>query len=134
MVHWSSNEPADQRLSGVFDDRSPIYRQIAEQIKDDVARGLLGDDDQVMSTTQYAATFRINPATAQKAFQELIDEGVLYKRRGVGMFVAAGARDALLAERRRRFFEDVVDPVVDQAAVLGIPIDEVIQHMGGRGT
>ena len=118
----------------MFDDRSPIYRQIAEQIKDDVARGVLGDDAQVMSTTQYAATFRINPATAQKAFQELIDEGVLYKRRGVGMFVAPGARDALLAERRRRFFEDVVDPVVDQAAVLGIPIDEVIQHMGGRGT
>ena len=118
----------------MFDGRSPIYRQIADQIKDDVARGVLADDDQVMSTTQYAATFRINPATAQKAFQELIDEGVLYKRRGVGMFVASGARDALLAERRRRFFEDVVDPVVDQAAVLGIPIDEVIQHMGGRGT
>ena len=119
-------------MSGVFDDRSPIYRQIAEQIKDDVARGLLEDDAQVMSTTQYAATFRINPATAQKAFQELIDEGVLYKRRGVGMFVAPGARDALLAERRQRFFEDVVDPVVDQAAVLGIPIDEVVKRMEGR--
>jgi len=116
----------------VFDDRSPIYRQIADQIRDDVVRGALGDDEQVMSTTQYASTFRINPATAQKAFQELIDEGVLYKRRGVGMFVAPGARAALLAERRRRFFEDVVDPVVDQAAVLGIPIDEVIEHMEGR--
>ena len=118
----------------MFDDRSPIYRQIADQIKDDVARGVLADDDQVMSTNQYAASFRINPATAAKAFQELIDEGVLYKRRGVGMFVARGARDALLAERRQRFFEDVVDPVVDQAAVLGIPIDEVVKHMEGRTT
>ena len=119
-------------LSGVFDDRSPIYRQIAEQIKDDVARGVLGDEEQVMSTTQYAATFRINPATAQKAFQELIDEGVLYKRRGVGMFVVPGAREALLEQRRQRFFEDVVDPVVDQAAVLGIPMAEVIERMRGR--
>lgn len=116
----------------MFDDRSPIYRQIAEQIKDDVARGVLGDEEQVMSTTQYAATFRINPATAQKAFQELIDEGVLYKRRGVGMFVVPGAREALLEQRRRRFFEDVVDPVVDQAGVLGIPMAEVIERMRGR--
>ena len=116
----------------MFDDRSPIYRQIAEQIKDDVARGVLGDEEQVMSTTQYASTFRINPATAQKAFQELIDEGVLYKRRGVGMFVVPGARDVLLEQRRQRFFEDVVDPVVDQAAVLGIPMAEVIERMRGR--
>ena len=114
------------------DDRSPIYLQIADQIRDDVVRGHLADDDQVMSTTQYASTFRINPATAQKAFQQLIDEGVLYKRRGVGMFVAPGARDVLLRERRQRFFEDVVDPVVDQAEVLGIPIADVVERMKGR--
>jgi DNA-binding transcriptional regulator YhcF (GntR family) len=116
----------------VFDDRSPIYRQIADQIKEDVVRGVLADDAQVMSTNQYAASFRINPATAAKAFQELIDEGVLYKRRGVGMFVTPGARDSLLADRRRRFFEDVVDPVVDQAAVLGIPTDEIVKRIEKR--
>lgn len=117
----------------VFDDRSPIYRQIADQIKEDVVRGVLADDAQVMSTNQYAASFRINPATAAKAFQELIDEGVLYKRRGVGMFVTPGARAALLAERRKRFFRDVVDPVLDQAAVLGIPLDEIVERMKGSG-
>ena len=117
----------------MFDDRSPIYRQIADQIKEDVVRGVLADDAQVMSTNQYAASFRINPATAAKAFQELIDEGVLYKRRGVGMFVSPGAQDALLGERRKRFFEDVVDPVVDQAAVLGIPTEEIVKHMKERG-
>jgi GntR family transcriptional regulator len=117
----------------VFDDRSPIYRQIADQIKEDVVRGVLADDAQVMSTNQYAASFRINPATAAKAFQELIDDGVLYKRRGVGMFVTPGARDVLLAERRKRFFEDVVDPVVDQAAVLGIPTEEIVKRMKERG-
>jgi DNA-binding transcriptional regulator YhcF (GntR family) len=117
----------------VFDDRSPIYRQIADQIKEDVVRGVLADDAQVMSTNQYAASFRINPATAAKAFQELIDEGVLYKRRGVGMFVSPGARDALLADRRKRFFRDVVDPVVEQAAVLGISTDEVVKRIKDRG-
>jgi GntR family transcriptional regulator len=116
----------------VFDDRSPIYRQIADQIEEDVVRGVLAADEQVMSTTQYATTYRINPATAAKAFQELIDGGVLYKRRGVGMFVAAGARERLLAERRRRFFADVVDPMVEQAKVLGIPLDEVVGRIEDR--
>ena len=113
----------------MFDDRNPIYRQIADQIKEDVVRGVLADDDKVMSTNQYATEFRINPATAAKAFQELIDEGVLYKRRGVGMFVRPGARDALLKARRARFFADVVDPMVEAAGVLGIPVDEIVERV-----
>ena len=117
----------------MFDDRSPIYRQIADQIKEDVVRGVLADDAQVMSTNQYAASFRINPATAAKAFQELIDEGVLYKQRGVGMFVQPGAREKLLADRRKRFFEDVVDPVAEQATVLGIPMEDVVKRFKDRG-
>jgi DNA-binding transcriptional regulator YhcF (GntR family) len=118
----------------VFDDRSPIYRQIADQIKEDVVRGVLADDAQVMSTNQYAASFRINPATAAKAFQELIEEGVLYKQRGLGMFVQPGTRDRLLAERRKRFFEDVVDPVAEQAAVLGIDVDDVVRRLREKGS
>ena len=113
----------------MFDDRSPIYRQIADQIKDDVLRGVLGADDQVMSTTQYATTYRINPATAAKAFAQLVDEGVVYKRRGVGIFVAPGARERLLAERRETFFADVVEPVAAQARVLGVPIEDVVQRL-----
>ena len=117
----------------MFDDRSPIYRQIADQIKEDVVRGVLADNAQIMSTNQYAASFRINPATAAKAFQELIDEGVLYKRRGVGMFVQPGAREKLLAQRRKRFFEDVVDPVAEQAAVLGIDVDDIVRRLRDGG-
>ena len=109
-----------------FDDRTPIYRQIADQIRADVLSEILADDDQVMSTNQYAEFHRINPATAAKAFQQLVDEGVLYKRRGVGMFVAAGAADRLRAERRADFVERVIDPLVDEARRLGLPIDEVI--------
>ena len=78
----------------VFDDRSPIYLQIAEQIKNDIVTGALAEDEQVMSTNQYAAFYRINPATAAKGFAQLVDEGVLYKKRGIGMFVSPNARDA----------------------------------------
>lgn len=109
-----------------FDDRTPIYRQIADQIRADVLTELLGDDDQVMSTNQYAEFHRINPATAAKAFQELVDEGVLYKRRGVGMFVSPGAADRLRAQRRADFVVRVIDPLVDEARRLGLPIEDVI--------
>ncbi len=118
----------------MFDDGSPIYRQIAGRIKADILSGALNADKQVMSTNQYAAFYRINPATAAKAFQQLVDEGVLYKRRGIGMFVSPGARDALRAGRRERFFDDVVDPMVDEARAIGIPLDEVIGRIRRRAS
>ena len=117
------------------DDRSPIYRQLADQVKADVVSGTLGGDEQVMSTNQYAAYYRINPATVAKAFQQLVDEQVLYKKRGIGMFVSPTARDALRAQRRETFFSDVVDPMVAEAKAVGIPIDEVvarIEQLEGR--
>lgn len=117
----------------MFDGRDPIYLQIADQIRTDVLSGALGEEDQVMSTTQYATAYRINPATAAKAFAELVDEGTLYKRRGVGMFVAPGARDRLLAGRRERFFADVVDPVAAEARMLGIPLDDVVARLRAQG-
>ncbi|HZA83882.1 MAG TPA: GntR family transcriptional regulator [Actinomycetes bacterium] len=119
----------------MFDDRSPIYRQIADRIKADVLNGTLDGDEQVMSTNQFAAFYRINPATAAKAFQQLVDEEVLYKKRGIGMFVSPTARDALRARRRETFFSDVVDPMVAEAEAVGIPIAEVvarIEQLAGR--
>jgi GntR family transcriptional regulator len=119
----------------VFDDRTPIYRQIADQVKADVVSGALDGDEQVMSTNQYAAFYRINPATVAKAFQQLVDEQVLYKKRGIGMFVNPTARDTLRAQRRQRFFTDVVDPMVAEARAVGIPLEEVvarIQRLAGK--
>ena len=113
----------------MFDGREPLYVQIADQIRNDVLSGALEAEEQVMSTTQYATTFRINPATAAKAFTELVDEGVLYKRRGIGMFVAEGARERLLAQRRASFFADVVEPMLEQARVLGITTDEIVTRL-----
>jgi GntR family transcriptional regulator len=119
----------------VFDERSPIYRQLADRVKADVVSGTLDGDEQVMSTNQYAAYYRINPATVAKAFQQLVDEQVLYKKRGIGMFVSPTARDTLRAQRRERFFSDVVDPMVAEAKAVGVPIGEVlarIERLAGR--
>jgi GntR family transcriptional regulator len=120
------------REAVVFDERSPIYLQIANGIKDDVLSGTLKEDEQVMSTNQYAAFYQINPATAAKGFAALVDEGVLYKKRGIGMFVSPDARAKLLDDRRERFFADVVEPMLAEARMIGIPVDEIVQHIGGR--
>ena len=113
----------------MFSDHVPIYRQIGDRIRADIVTGTLGADQQVMSTNQYAAFYGINPATAAKAFQELIDEGLLYKRRGVGMFVSPQAQAKLLAERRERFFAEHVAPMIAEAQALGIPLDQVADQV-----
>jgi GntR family transcriptional regulator len=113
----------------MFDDRSPIYRQIADRIETDVLRGVLLGDEQVMSTTKYAAFHRINPATVAKAFQQLVDDGVLYKKRGIGMFVSPDATEMLRERRRKSFFTDVVDPMVAQATTIGIPLGDLIERI-----
>ncbi|AGZ45583.1 GntR family transcriptional regulator [Actinoplanes friuliensis] len=115
----------------MFDDRSPIYLQIANGIKNDVLSGTLKEDEQVMSTNQYAAFYQINPATAAKGFAQLVDEGVLYKKRGIGMFVSPDARARLRSQRRERFFTDVVDPMLAEARMVGVDVAEIVAHLEG---
>ncbi|HEY7273707.1 MAG TPA: GntR family transcriptional regulator [Actinoplanes sp.] len=116
----------------MFDDNSPIYLQIANGIKNDVLSGALGEDEQVMSTNQYAAFYQINPATAAKGFAQLVDEGVLYKKRGIGMFVSPDARARLRRQRRERFFTEVVDPMLAEARMVGVGVDEILKYVGGQ--
>ena len=117
----------------MFDDRSPIYLQIADQIKNDIVTGALAEDEQVMSTNQYAAYYRINPATAAKGLHQLVADGVLYKRRGVGMFVASGAREQLLKRRRSEFADQYVEPLLAEAGKLGISVTELSAMLAERG-
>lgn len=116
----------------MFDGPEPLYVQIAQHVRDLVLAGDLAEEEQVMSTTQFATTYRINPATAAKAFAGLVEEGVLYKRRGLGMFVAPGARERLLGTGREAYFAEVLDPALDQAERLGISTDEVLTHLEQR--
>lgn len=113
----------------MFDGREPIYMQIAESIRSEILSGALQAGDQVMSTTQYATTYRINPATAAKAFAELVDEGVLFKQRGIGMFVTDNAPEQLRARRRAAFFSERFEPVLDEAAVLGIAAADLVGYI-----
>jgi DNA-binding transcriptional regulator YhcF (GntR family) len=82
-----------------------------------------------MSTNRYAAFYRINPATAAKGFHQLIEEGLLYKRRGIGMFVSPDAPEKLRAERRERFFAEVFDPMVAEAVAIGIPLGDIAARL-----
>jgi len=104
----------------MIDDGTPIFLQIAEQIENDIIAGTLAEESQVPSTNEFAAFHRINPATAGKGVNLLVDEGVLYKKRGIGMFVATGARDALITKRRTQFVDDYVRPLLAEAEKLGI--------------
>lgn len=108
-----------------LDDGTPLFVQIAEQLADDIVDGVLAEGARVPSTNELAAFYRINPATAAKGISMLTDDGLLEKRRGIGMFVAAGARARLLDERRKRFTERYVEPLVAEAGRLGIDTDEL---------
>ena len=88
-----------------MDEGRPIFAQIAEQIESSIIDGTLAEEAQVPSTNELAAFHRINPATAAKGINQLVDDGILYKKRGIGMFVSSGAR-AKLRHRRREQFSD----------------------------
>ena len=109
-----------------LDEGAPIFVQIAERLAEEIADGGLAEGDRVPSTNELAAFYRINPATAAKGINMLTDNGLVEKRRGIGMFVAVGARAQLLAERRKRFAERYVEPLVSEASRLGIDADELV--------
>jgi GntR family transcriptional regulator len=109
-----------------LDEGAPLFVQIAERLAEDIADGTLAEGERVPSSNELAAFYRINPATAAKGISMLTDEGLLEKRRGIGMFVAAGARERLLGDRRKQFAERYVEPLVTEAGRLGIGADELI--------
>ncbi len=117
-----------------FNNEKSIYLQIAESIEDDIVRGVIEEETQIPSTNQMAVIYKINPATAGKGINLLVDRGILYKRRGIGMFVASGARELILKERKNSFYDKFVVTLLDEAKNLGIGIDELIEMIrkGGR--
>lgn len=110
-----------------MDDDRPIFVQIAEMIENAIIDGSLPEEHQAPSTNELAAFHRINPATAAKGINRLVDDGILYKRRGIGMFVAAGAREALRQRRRLEFADQYLRPMIAEARKLGIGTEELIK-------
>lgn len=109
-----------------MDESRPIFLQLAEQIENDIISGALPEESQVPSTNEYAAFHRINPATAGKGVNLLVDAGILYKKRGIGMFVSTGARASILGTRREQFHTDYIEPLLSEAAKLGINSEQLI--------
>jgi GntR family transcriptional regulator len=110
---------------GVKDDGRPLFAQIAEQIEGQIVDGSLAEEAQVPSTNELAAFHRINPATAAKGVNQLVADGLLYKRRGIGMFVATGARTQLLERRREDFARQYLAPLLVEARKLGIDAEQI---------
>lgn len=108
-----------------MDDTRPIFVQIAELIENDIIDGTVPEETQVPSTNQFAAFYSINPATAAKGVNLLVEQGILYKKRGIGMFVAAGARSELTNKRRQQFYEQYVVAMIREAAKLGITTEQL---------
>jgi DNA-binding transcriptional regulator YhcF (GntR family) len=109
----------------VKDDGRPLFLQIAEQIETSIIDGSLPEEGQVPSTNELAAFHRINPATAAKGVNQLVADGVLYKRRGIGMFVSTGARTRLLERRREEFAKQYVAPLLAEARRLGMDAEQI---------
>ncbi|MEI2279097.1 GntR family transcriptional regulator [Paenarthrobacter ilicis] len=109
----------------MIDDGKPIFQQIAELIENGIVDGSMAEESQVPSTNEFAAFHRINPATAAKGVNLLVDAGILYKRRGIGMFVATGARAQVIARRTEEFFEQYVKPLAVEARKLGISAEQL---------
>ena len=110
-----------------FNNEKSIYLQIAENIEDDVLSGAIEEESQIPSTNQMASILRINPATAGKGINILTDEGIVYKKRGIGMFVAEGAKEVIRVKRRNGFFEKYVVALLDEAKSIGLSRSELIE-------
>ena len=123
-------------MQELLNQEKSIYLQIKEMIERDILRDILLEEERVPSTNELAKLYAINPATAAKGVNLLVDEGILYKKRGIGMFVAAGAKEAIRKKRREHFFEDYVKAMLAEAANLGTSKEELIEmiawNQGGK--
>ena len=115
-----------------FTQEKSIYLQIREMIEQDILRDILREEERVPSTNELSRLYAINPATAAKGVNLLVDEGILYKKRGIGMFVATGAKEAIRKKRRKHFYEDYVQTLLTEAASLGITREELVRMIRGE--
>lgn len=110
----------------IMDGEKPIFQQFAEELEDDILRGIFEEETQIPSTTEVAVKFKINPATANRGVNLLVDEGIIYKKRGIGMFVATGAREKIALKRRNAFYNNYVVPLLTESKKLGLSREEIM--------
>lgn len=112
-----------------FSNEKPIFQQVAEQLEDAILSGAFREETQIPSTTEISANYKINPATALKGINLLVEDSVVYKRRGVGMFVSPGAKERILEKRKQSFYQAFVLPLLREADKLRLGPEEVAELM-----
>ena len=113
-------------MNEILTQEKSIYIQIKEMIESDIFRDILLEEERVPSTNELAKLYAINPATAAKGVNLLVDEGILYKKRGIGMFVAEGAKEQIMKKKKEHFYDDYIKSLLAEARNLGITKQELI--------
>ncbi len=113
-------------MSMAWNDSTPIYRQLRERVVAMILDGALKQGDALPSVRQVAADFQINPITVSKAYQELVDENLVEKRRGLGMYVTEGARDALLKSEREHFLNEEWPALFARMQRMGLDLETLL--------
>lgn len=114
-------------LAHSFDDNKPIYIQVRERLENMIVTGQLKEGEQTPSSTEMSKFYKINHITVGKGVNQLVDEGILYKKRGIGMFVEKGARERLLENRRQTFVKEYIRPLMDEADKLDMTNEEILR-------
>ncbi|MFZ6770599.1 GntR family transcriptional regulator [Undibacterium sp. Di26W] len=112
-------------MSVNWNDQTPIYRQLKQRVLGMMLDGLLKPGDALPSVRQVAAEYQLNPITVLKAYQELVDEELVEKRRGVGMYMTATALDKLLANERQRFIDEEWPAMLERIRRLGLDVQQL---------
>ena len=109
-----------------YKDEGPIYIQLAERIEDAILSGAFEEESQIPSTTEISVSDKINPATALKGIRLLVDQGIIYKKRGLGMFVSPGAAEKIAGKRKQQFFEQYIERLIAEARKLRLSREEIL--------
>lgn len=116
-------------MQAPFSSNTSIYLQIAAMVEDNILKDILLEEEQAPSTNELARMYSINPATAAKGLNLLADEGILYKKRGLGMFVATGAKQLVREKHRAAVYEQFVKPLADEAKSLGLTQQDLAEML-----
>ena len=119
-------------MSIAWSDNSPIYRQLKERVVGMMLDGVLKPGDALPSVRQIAADYQLNPITVSRAYQELADEGLVEKRRGLGMFVTEEASRQLRSSERERFLKDEWPAVAERIQRLGLSLQDLLNPQGNH--
>ena len=112
-----------------FNTDKPIYVQLAEGLEDAILSGAYVEETQIPSTTEISVSYKINPATALKGINLLVENEIVYKKRGLGMFVSTGAKEKILDNRKVAFFETFVTSLISEAKKLSISKEDIIKML-----